>query len=128
MQMISPEMYREFVQDFDIEFLKEIGGGRVHYCGLSKDVINDFFKLPLVNGLDFDSNVHDFFEVCQKAPQHVSLISTEAFKEDHTVIQELLRGNWPEKRNIIIFAEADSIDSGKKLLKELRRSIPKRSN
>jgi len=125
MQMISPEMYREFVQPYDIELFNEIGGGRVHYCGLSAEVINEYFNLPLVYGLDFDSKVHDFFDICQKAPQHISLISTEPFKEDHKVIQELLRGNWPEKRDITIFLETDSIDSGKKLLQELRRSIPK---
>ena len=45
MHMISPELYRKHVLPRDIRFFDNVGGGRIHYCGSAKDVIEDFFKI-----------------------------------------------------------------------------------
>ncbi len=52
--MISPEFYRDHVLARDIEFYEAIGGGRMHYCGTTDAVIDEFFKAPLITRLDVD--------------------------------------------------------------------------
>jgi hypothetical protein len=122
MQMISPELYREHVLPRDTRFFETIGGGRMHYCGITEAVIDEFFKVPSITGLDVDCSRHDFFDICERAPSR--LVLTDAFGSESSVIQRLLRGDWPVKRNIIITVSTTSIEEGKRLLERLRESIP----
>lgn len=122
MQMISPELYREHVLPRDIRFFDSIGGGRMHYCGITGDVIDDFFKVPSITGLDFDCGRHDFLGLCKRAPARVVLIGS--FGRDSEMIQRCLRGEWPEKRNIIIGTSAQTVEEAKQLLAALRASVP----
>lgn len=124
MQMISPEMYREHVLPRDARFLDGMGGGRMHYCGITGDVIDDFFRVPSLNGLDVDVTRHDFFALCERAPEHVVLMPTGAWHCDSSDIARLLKGDWPRKRNIVVFVGAYSQKEGKQLLEALRASIP----
>jgi uroporphyrinogen-III decarboxylase len=57
MHLISPAMYAEFVLQRDMRLFKEIGGGRIHYCGSYKEVIDEFVKIPNLTGLDFNSGL-----------------------------------------------------------------------
>lgn len=122
MHMIGSELYRKHVFQRDRRFFTAVGGGRVHYCGSFPEVIEDFFTIPGLYGLDADAKYHDFFELCRKAPTEVVLIPTGAFAYDSPELARLLRGDWPEKRNIIIQAEAPSQEEGRRLLEKLRRS------
>ena len=120
--MISPEDYTAHVLKHDIRFLKAIGGGRIHYCGKSREVIDEFGKIPMLSGLDADMQLHNYFELCETLPPSIVLAPTGAPSKE--TINRLLSGDWPRKRNIIIAAEAPDVESGKKLLKDLRNSIP----
>lgn len=124
MQMISPELYREYVLPRDIRFFESVGGGRMHYCGITPAVIDDFLRVPCITGLDVDCGRHDFFGLCERAPARVVLTPTGAFRSDSKVIQSLLRGNWPTKRNIIVPVSARSVEEGKSLLERLRAAMP----
>ena len=124
MQMISPELYYEHVLPRDTRFFEAIGGGRMHYCGITGAVIDEFFKVPSITGLDVDVTLHDFFALCERAPLRSVLCPTLAFDSKSEEVQRLLRGDWPEKRNIIVTVEATSIDKGQRLLERLRGSIP----
>lgn len=108
----------------DIRFFDAVGGGRIHYCGITGAVIDDFFKVPLLTGLDVDCSRHDFFRLCERAPLRVVVTPTGSFGRDSEEIRRLLRGDWPAKRNIIVPVYARSIEEGQRLLEELRTSVP----
>jgi hypothetical protein len=122
MQMISPQLYREHVLPRDIRFFDSIGGGRMHYCGITGDVIDDFFRVPSITGLDVDFSRHDFFALCKRAPAKVALLPM--FAENSPELNRLLQGDWPRKRNVIIEVKVASVENGKRLLRELRNSMP----
>jgi hypothetical protein len=124
MQMISPQLYRDHVLPRDIRFFNSVGGGRMHYCGITGDVINDFMTVPSITGLDFDSIRHDFFALCERAPDRITMTNAAAFTPDSDVMKRLLRGDWPKKRNIIITVKASSMADGKDILKKLRETMP----
>jgi len=124
MQMISPELYREHVLPRDIRCFKAVGGGRMHYCGITGAVIDEYFKVPSITGLDVDCGRHDFLDLCERAPARVVLTPTGAFRSDSKVIQSLLRGNWPAKRNMIVPVSAGTVEEGKRLLERLRAAMP----
>jgi len=124
MQMISPEFYEQHVLPKDVRYLEEIGGGRMHYCGITARVIDKFFEIPCLSGFDFDTTRHDFFEVCEKAPEQVVLTPTGAFGKDSPEIKRMLAGDWPSKRNLVIPVSVDSVEEGIQLLHQLKRSMP----
>ena len=124
MQMLSPEFYREHVLPHDTRFFEAVGGGRMHYCGITDAVFDEFFRVPSITGFDVDCERHDFLSLCRRAPSRCVLTSTLAFDSESAEIQELLRGHWPAKRNIIIPVAAASVEEGKRMLEKLRGSIP----
>ena len=124
MQMIRPEFYRDHVLPRDVRFFDTIGGGRMHYCGITGEVIDEFFAVPSITGLDVDCTHHDFFALCERAPERVVLMPTGAFGAGSPELERLLAGDWPAKRNIVIPASAPSIEEGKALLARLRKSMP----
>lgn len=122
MQMISPQLYRRHVLPRDIRFFETIGGGRMHYCGITGEIIDDFFRVPAITGLDVDCTRHDFFALCERAPERVTLIGS--FGPDSQEMNRLLRGDWPRKRNLVIIASASSTEEGKHLLRQLQQGMP----
>ncbi len=126
MQMISPDLYRQHVLPRDRRFFDAVGGGRIHYCGITGSVIDDFFSIPNLSGIDFDHTRHDFYGVCARAPQQVVVTITGSFGRDSKEIQRMLAGDWPAKRNLIIPIWAPTVEEGKRLLEALRRSMPGR--
>jgi uroporphyrinogen-III decarboxylase len=124
MHMISPRFYRNHVLARDIRFFQEVGGGRMHYCGTSKGVIDEFFKAPAITGLDVDTTLHDFYELCRRAPARVVLMPTIGFSQDSPEVQRMLAGDWPAKRNIIVAVQADSLEAGGTLLQQLKMALP----
>ncbi len=121
MHMISPDFYRRFVLPRDARFLRAVGGGRVHYCGSRPEVIAEYYRLPLLTGLDFDWSIHDI-RLVDEAPSHVVLTSTLPLEQGSPVLERLLDGRWPRKRNIIVNASAPSVREGKDLLRRLRKA------
>jgi hypothetical protein len=122
MQMISPQLYRDHVLPHDIRFLDSIGGGRIHYCGVTGNVIDEFFKIPSITGLDVDFDHHDFFALCERTPKGVVLMVR--FDQKSPDLNQLLQGDWPNKHNIILVVNALSREHGKNLFEQLRHAIP----
>ncbi|NQT92969.1 MAG: hypothetical protein HQ559_09420 [Lentisphaerae bacterium] len=122
MHMISAEFYREQVLPRDIRFMEAMGGGRIHYCGSQGEVIDDFCTIPSLTGLDIDVGCHDPFEVCERLPEHVVLHINPPVGSP--VMERLLAGDWPKKRNLIVGAWAPSLEEGRELLGWVRKSVP----
>lgn len=118
--LISPAMYRDFILKRDIRFIEGIGGGRIHYCGTYPEVIESFINMPPVTGFDYDDELHDLEAVCNLSPEHVPIFCR--IHKNTRTLEKLLAGQWPEKRNIIIGADAPTVEEGKMLLGELRES------
>ena len=87
MQMISPELYFRHVMPRDIRFFESIGGGRMHYCGITDDVIDEFFKVASITGLDVDFAYHDFYSLCERAPKRVVLLISKGLRSQ-------MQSNW----------------------------------
>jgi hypothetical protein len=124
MHMISPKFYQQHVFPRDLRFFDSVGGGRMHYCGTADSIIDEFFKVPSIAGLDVDHTHHDFYTLCERAPKRVVIIPTLPFTRDSQELKRMLRGDWPQKRNIIISVEASSVEDGREILQQLRRSLP----
>ena len=120
MHMIRPEFYREHVFARDIRLFEALHGGRMHYCGSPDSVIDDFFKVPLITGLDYDPQYHNLWSIAQRAPKQVTVMQ----HSDDATLQRLLKGDWPAKRNIILVLSAGSVEEAKALLRSLRQSVP----
>ncbi len=93
----------------------------MHYCGSPREVIADFCRLPMLTGLDFDWGIHGL-DLLEEAPTHVVAASTVPLEQGSPVLERLLAGRWPRKRNIIVHASAQSVGEGKALLDSLRRT------
>lgn len=125
LHIISPAFYTDHVMARDQRFFQSIGGGRVHYCGTEDKVIDHLFKLEDVNGLDYDPELHDLWEMCERAPKHFPLMQAVGKSEKSlAILDRLLRGDWPEKRNLIFTIYVANADEGRALMHNLRRSIP----
>ncbi len=124
MQMIAPALYRQHVLPRDNRFFKAVGGGRMHYCGITGEVIDEFFKFQAISALDVDYRRHDFFQLCERARPDLALTSSEPLAQGSAELNRLLAGEWPAKRNIVVTAVASSLDAGRQLLQRLRKSIP----
>jgi hypothetical protein len=120
--MISPEFYKNYVMPRDIRLLDSIGKGRMHYCGGNGDVIDEFLRNPVVTGIDVDASLHDLWDVADKAPKETVLVF-QSYGKEFEQIDRLLRGDWPEKRNIILITNAPTVEQGRDILARLRESI-----
>ena len=120
--LISPQIYTKYVLPHDARFFKAIGGGSIHYCGTSGDVIREFFKIPEITGLDVDAQYHDLWQLAEMAPPPLTLVC-QHYGQACPYIDRLLAGDWPKKRNIIVYTEVNSVDKAKNLLFNLRKSI-----
>lgn len=124
MHMISPDLYRKHVHSRDRRFFEAVGGGRMHYCGTHGTVIDDFFRIPGLNGFDCDLEHHDFWEICRRAPAQVAVTPTGGRGAESDFVKRLLSGDWPAKRNLIIPVSAPTIEKGRELMEALRKSMP----
>lgn len=122
MHMINPRFYRDYILPCDVRFLGAVGGGRIHYCGTSDVVMDEFFRIPYLSGLDYDAEHHDLWSLSERAPKQVTLL--HGAKSSGKSIQRLLGGDWPEKRNIIVHVSVPSLQEGRRILKQLRESYP----
>jgi len=125
LHMISPEFYTKHILPRDKKLLKAIGGGRIHYCGTSDKVMDQMFKIDDLTGFDYDANHHNLWDICDKIPKNITLLQWgDPPEAQQSTVERLLKGDWPKKRNIIIEAQAGSIEEGRELLKRLRASVP----
>jgi hypothetical protein len=102
--------------------LQAVGGGRVHYCGTQAQVIDEYFKLPGVSGLDLDWQLHDLFDIAHRAPAQMVLLVALNANDHKATLERLLAGDWPVKRNLIVQVGAASVDEARRLLQTLRTS------
>lgn len=125
MHMISKKFYTDHILSRDIRLMKAIGGGRIHYCGTLDDVIDEFVKNPEITGLDYDGKYHNLWSLSERVPENLTLLQwSDPPEGQNYTIERLLKGDWPKKRNIILQANASSVEEGKELLKKLRQSVP----
>lgn len=127
MHLISPDLYKTHVLPRDIRLMKALGGGRIHYCGTSGQVIDYFIKNPYITGLDCDGRHHDLWDLCRRMPVGMPLLywwSNSPEEGQDAVVARLLEGDWPKKRNIILQVNAASLEEGRKLLSRLKASVP----
>ena len=119
--MISAEHYQKHVMPRDKRFMKAVDGGRVHYCGNSGPVIDEFFNIPNISGLDYTVGYHDLWSLAERAPKQLTLCYWGG--TDSETIQRLLKEDWPEKRNIVIRLNVPSVEEGKEYLRRFHQSI-----
>jgi len=81
--------------------------------------------VPYITGLDYDADHHDLFFLSHRAPKHVTLLHSYWGTNSDEMIQRLLKGDWPKKRNIIVQVHASSLEEGTQVLKNLRKSVNK---
>lgn len=121
LHMISTEFYKEFIRGEDQRLINAMGSGRIHYCGEHDNGLMDsFFEMPHMTGVDFDGKYHDLWTLSERAPENVTLL-VYATPE---IRARLLSGDWPKKRNIIIQCYAASAEQGRELYARLRDSMP----
>ena len=125
MQLLPPELYADHVKKHDTRFFREINGGRVHYCGNSREMAMSFMDIDNVCGCDFIAPYEDApLEICNDLPaDKVPWLLTDG--RDSEICQAILNGTFPKKRNFILNTSAPDIESGKKLLNELREAFNK---
>ncbi|MBL8028227.1 MAG: hypothetical protein JNL74_17520 [Fibrobacteres bacterium] len=121
MQMISPDFYCEHVLPRDVRLMKAIGGGRMHYCGRTGEVIKSFFKNSEIHALDFDGRFHDIWELSKIAPPNVALFTN--IEKGSDGYERLMKGDLPEKRNLLFVVKADTVEEGREILNHLRKQV-----
>ncbi len=122
LHMIGKDLYEKHVLKYDEEFLKEMKGGRIHYCGTAPGVIERMSMLKDNYGIDYDSNLHDIESIINSVDERVPLLQRTHIESK--VIQKILKSKtWPfKKRNLIFSIAGDlSIDQAKDLYSKLRR-------
>lgn len=123
MHMISTEFYQEFVRKYDQRFMDEVGGGRIHYCGShDSGIFDSLFALNNMAGIDYPGTYHDLWDLSLRAPSRVTLMQYMTEEQ----INRLLTGDWPEKRNLVLYTSAASVEEGRDLYLRLKQSIPVR--
>lgn len=120
--LISPDQYQKLVLPRDIRLLDGLGCGRMHYCGSYTEIIDKFFMIDTITGLDYDSEYHDLWQLCPNAPENAVLSHWIMAHENDQSLVKLLNGDWPDKRNIVIIVSVESIEEGADILKKLRES------
>ncbi len=110
--MISPDMYMEFVYECDRRFLREIGGGRIHYCGEGIKHFENILSIPESSGLDFDWQVTDVFELEPICPKEKVLC--QSF-ELGTKFGDMVMNGELKKRNVMLSTAVDTIEEAKEV-------------
>ncbi len=121
--LLGPELYNEHVLPYDLRFFEAVGGGRIHCCGGAPGVIENLVRNPRITGMDFDAGLHDPWRMAERADPGTVLVFQE-YGKSFPYTERLLSGEWPMKRNIVVIAEAPTLDEGRRLLAQLRHSIP----
>jgi len=127
LQIVSPSIYREYIMESDDRFLGAVGRGRVHYCGSYREIIDDLFNLKNMTNLEVDCQHHDVIETCNKAPQDVSIMFCDWSLGDKNGewYNKIMRGEIPEKKNIVFQAKADNIEEAKRIYYNVKNQLVK---
>lgn len=125
LQLISPAIYKEFIQQEDDRFLGAVGGGRVHYCGSMKGVIPYLLELKHMTNLELDCQYHDITEISEMAPTELPLIFCDWSNDPGNSgwFDKIMRGEIPRKRNIVIQAKADNLEDAKRVYDLLKNKL-----
>lgn len=126
LQIVSPDIYREFIMEEDVRYLKTIGGGRVHYCGNHPGVIDEFFKEPdVMHTIEIDSQYHDIVEICDRCPQKVTMMFCDWSNErgNREWLPKLLSGHVPAKKNVVINAKAYTVEEAKRTYDQIKNAL-----
>ena len=127
LQMLSPQLYEDFIMEEDAYFLEKVGGGRVHYCGSNPGVIPDILTLKNNTNLEIDCQYHDLVEISQIAPKEMSIIFCDWSNTPGNSgwYRKLMDGAVPEKKNIVILAKADDAEDAKKVYAAVKNQLLK---
>jgi hypothetical protein len=118
--MISPDMYRQQIAEYDSMILNGMGGGSIHSCGKIDHVIEEFMKIPDCRSIDIGQpELNDLDLIYAMAKQHkVSLIRI-------TVPQEQLVSGLVLKRfptGVSLVYRAGSFAEARHIMKQYRRA------
>lgn len=123
LHMIGHELYKKHVMKHDMKLLKDMDGGRIHYCGTAEQVIQDMAVLPHITGLDYDSLLHDIEQTMDSVPENITLLQSLSLSSD--VAEKILKSKtWPyKKRNVIFMLRGPNmtIERAEELYKQFRK-------
>ncbi len=120
LHMISTEFYNTFVKKYDIMYLNNIKGGRIHYCGDHDDgLIDSMCDIEGNSGLDLDSTKHDLWEIATRMPKDKALLMSLTPE----MADRILDGDIPAKRNLILWASAPDAEQGRILYQRLKEKL-----
>lgn len=118
LHMISPQMYEQHVRKHDERFLRDVGGGRIHYCGTPKGVVPSLVTVPGSSGLDLDENFHDVWEVCSfTPPEHVLMF---AIGDVDGFIAKVRRHGGLPRRNLMFVTWTGSQQQAAEITQKMR--------
>ena len=77
--------------------------------------------------LQIDSQYHDMVEVCDMCPEDKAVMFCDWSMErgNREWFPKLLSGRVPEKKNIVIYAKAYSMEEGKRIYHDIKNALLK---
>jgi len=112
--MVSPEMYEEFIRPYDLEVLKQVGSGSIHFCGNGQHLVKKMLEVPYLKGLDFGQpecmDISYIYDICREGkvaitnirPSRESLISGDAIREFPTgVLFVYHTSDFEDAKNVV---------------------------
>jgi hypothetical protein len=68
--MLSPDTYREFILPHHRRFLREVGGGSIHFCGDGQHLIEPMLAVPDLHGVDVGEcdrvHINTVYDACRE--------------------------------------------------------------
>ncbi len=121
--MLSPQMHRQFSIPYTERALEAIGGGWVHFCGDGRQIVDNYLKIPNLNGILY-GQLHlngDLSELLEKFEFYGKGFNRTIIKaEDENWLDFFRRFLKPLRRKKYVWASAgiysDQGELGRKLL------------
>ncbi|MCL2055718.1 MAG: hypothetical protein FWH02_00690 [Oscillospiraceae bacterium] len=115
--MISTDFYDDFIKKHDARIIRELDGGRIHYCGAYHDgLVASLGDIPGMTGFDLDGKYHDPWQISREIPDDIPLLVY--ITQEQT--DRLLSGDIPEKRNLILQVWTSCQEEAKELYPKLK--------
>lgn len=137
-QLISADMYREFVLPYDSRIAREFGPVHIHICGQSLHHVDGLLEIPGLVGFEYNFHEMPTVSMMPKINDRVVQIRQGSAGTDHTgnPREELLqRANvstvediitreldQPGRRAVLDLTDLPDVDTGRRLCEHVRSS------